>query len=542
MTTAREQVDFVKFSAGESIPWDGLTACQQTALGTLDEMIVGNARVGILKGYAGTGKTYLSTLIVRHLLACNWCVKVMAPTGRAAKVLGTILKSQGADASPRTIHSTIYDIQPQDFSKGQMSLFANTGELHDDRPHFFVVDESSMVGNLKTERKEEGLHFGSGSLLHDILEFANLAGNPDNRILFVGDPGQLPPVQGNATSPALNPFDIDAALPEATEGIGVVQAELTSIVRQERGSLREFVTEVRNAMRESMPLPKDAREDVRPLLPEQLTECYLGLTEGGRSPERAMVLAHRNADVYDYNVAIREALFPGSRDVVMPGEVLLVRRNVRMNDHGELDISSTQEDLKNGTFVKVVGEVRPLAPRKVSIHGGKHQVVLQFAQCRIRFIHAPKAEPLEVVLLTNMLDKGYWMDYRRHYHLLEVGILTDFKNRMMDEHGWTPPNPGDGHYVEYSRKAKSDKLLNALRVSYGYSVTVHSAQGGEWDHVIVDPENPARDWHTERHQSDYKRWVYTSATRARKKLWFLKRSVTTVTDTEPELGWEGDED
>ena len=537
--TESPPVEKTPFSASPHIERDSLTACQDEALRTLDAMIVGDARIGVLKGYAGTGKTFLSTLIIRHLTQCGWTVKVMTPTGRAAKVLGTILKNQGVNLEPRTIHSTIYSILPQDYSKGQMSLFADTQAGEFFGPTFFIVDESSMVGNVRSERKEEGLHFGSGSLLHDVLEHVDLAHHTDNRVLFVGDPGQLPPVMGGTASPALNPFDIPLALPEGTPPVTIVESELRSIVRQKEGSLREFVTDLRTAMHNGDSLPKDARQDVQALPPDHLTEHYLELTAQGRHPEAAMILAHRNADVIHYNLTVRSVLFPEAIEPVVEGDILLVRRNVRMTDNGELDISSSQEDLKNGTFVRVQSPPMPLPPRTVSLKGGKDKVTLRYAQCTVQFTSRPDAEPIEVVLLTNMLDRDYWMDYKKNYHLLEVGVLTDFKNRMMDEYGWAPPKPDDAHYVEYSRQAKSDKLLNALRVSYGYSVTVHSAQGGEWDHVIVDPQNPARDWLSERHQSEYKRWVYTSATRAKKKLWFIKRpAVPTVDGTE--LGLEQD--
>lgn len=541
MTEPSERVEKMPFTDNVHIPFQSLTQCQNEALKVLDHMVTGDAQIGILKGYAGTGKTYLSTLVIKHLMDCQWAVKVMTPTGRAAKVLATILKAQDAPIEPRTIHSTIYSILPQDYSKGQMSLFADTQAGEFFGPTFFIVDESSMVGDLKTERKEEGLHFGSGSLLHDVLEYVDLKHHPENRILFVGDPGQLPPVKGNAASPALHPYGIDMALPEGTGAVSIVETELTSIVRQAEGSLREFVTDVRSAMQTGEPLPKDARHDVQPLIPEHLTQRYLDLTHQGKKPESTMILAHRNADVIDYNLTVRAALHPDAMEPVVDDDILLVRRNVRMTDNGELDISSSQEDLKNGTFVRAKGPVRMLPPRTVAIHGGKDSVTLRFVQSSIQFVSSPESDPLDVVLLTNMLHREYWKDYKRNYHLLEVALLTDFKNRMRDEFGWSPPKPEDAHYAEYCRKAKADKLLNALRVCYGYSVTVHSAQGGEWDHVIVDPQNPARDWQQERHQSEYKRWVYTSATRAKEKLWFIKRSVMEPIEANIELGLESED-
>ena len=259
MTEAQRALACTPFSESPDIDHDGLTPCQVNALHTFDALLNDGAKIGILKGYAGTGKTFLSTLIIKHLLGIEKEVRVMTPTGRAAKVLGTVLKSHGADIDPKTIHSTIYSIQPLDYSKGQMSLFADTEPGAFYRPTFFIVDESSMVGNHKSDRKDEGLHFGSGSLLHDILEHIDLEGHPENRILFVGDPGQLPPVKGNSSSPALNPIDIDTALPLGTSPIPIVHAELTTIVRQKAGSLREFVTELRTAMRQGDSLPKNAR-------------------------------------------------------------------------------------------------------------------------------------------------------------------------------------------------------------------------------------------------------------------------------------------
>ena len=523
-TKLSELVSCVPFSESETIPLDNLTDCQAQALEVLDHLLTEEAKIGILKGYAGTGKTYLSALMIRHLQEQGWNVEVMTPTGRAAKVLSLAMKDLGTDIQPRTIHSAIYSIHPQDFSKGQASLFADTSEGDFFGPTFIIIDESSMVGDRKTERKEEGLHFGSGSLLHDILEYANLGNEPHNRILFIGDPGQLPPVMGDERSPALNGFDIDAALPSPTTAGPIISAELLTIVRQEQGSLREFVTDIRSAMRSGAPLPRNARKDARPLLPEKLVPTYLHLTRESGSPHSTMVLAHRNRDVIQYNLDLRKALRPNAQNAVEEGDILLVRRNVRLRDNGELDISSMQEDLKNGTFVRVCGPVVALPSKTVSIHG-KAEVTLRFVRCPLEFLSNSNPQPIEVVLVTNMLERDYWQDYKRNYHHLEVGILTDFKHRMLAKYGWAAPTPKDTHYAEFSREAKADKWLNALRVCYGYAVTVHNAQGGEWDNVIIDPDNPARDWEGEQYQSQYKRWVYTASTRAKKRLWFIKRSV-----------------
>lgn len=94
------------------------------------------------------------------------------------------------------------------------------------------------------------------------------------------------------------------------------------------------------------------------------------------------------------------------------------------------------------------------------------------------------------------------------------------------ERGWDPPKPGDLHYTQYDRAAQIDPYLRSVRVAYGYAVTVHNAQGGEWPVVYVDPaSNKARDWqHDPKHRMSFSRWVYTASTRAQKSLWFIRHA------------------
>ena len=120
-----------------------------------------------------------------------------------------------------------------------------------------------------------------------------------------------------------------------------------------------------------------------------------------------------------------------------------------------------------------------------------------------------------------------WMgtkeDRAKRYSMVESAVLV--AQRMRKERGWSPAKPGDLHYEDYSCAAKSDTYLNALRVAYGYSVTVHNAQGGEWPVVFVDPaSNKARDWQHDT-QMSFARWVYTASTRAKDALWFIKHTV-----------------
>ena len=168
-------------------------------------------KVGLLRGFAGTGKTWVARL------SNSW--KPPGGTSKCSHPQAERLKcwqtgwAYDVMASPQTIHSCIYDIQPQDYSSAQLNLFAETRTLETDRPTIVVVDEGSMVGNQKQKRKSSGFNFGSGSLLHDLFESVDFGSRDDVRMLFVGDSAQLPPVGGALEStPALTAEGIHEVL------------------------------------------------------------------------------------------------------------------------------------------------------------------------------------------------------------------------------------------------------------------------------------------------------------------------------------------
>ena len=201
------------------------------------------------------------------------------------------------------------------------------------RAYLWIVDESSMIGNQAyAENAEPGnMRFGTGSCLQDLLDSADLEGNDGLRILFVGDPGQLPPigVKGEGC-PALTPSAIAAMLPEPLQSnpTPIPAAELSEVKRQNEGSLLSFVTEVRVAMEAGEALPADPRESVRPLEYAELVDKYVALTEGGLHSARAVILTHTNKRVQQFNLQIRAALGRDQRLLHM-NDVLLVKRNQR---------------------------------------------------------------------------------------------------------------------------------------------------------------------------------------------------------------------
>ncbi len=496
-----------------------LSDCQQTALVNLNGLVNGDHRLGILRGYAGTGKTFLTALLVKYLTTeTDYDVVVMTPTGRAAKVLESEFDKHKITVWPRTIHSVIYKPQPIDYSNEVMTLFADVSASDSDSPSFYIIDESSMVGGEKRERRDHGLNFGSGSLLHDILEYANLRNNQKSRILFVGDPGQLPPIQGREHTPALLAHELLTVLTEMEiPGETVAECDLNTVLRQEDGSLKAFVTEVRTSFQTHIPLPRNRREQVNPLASEDVVSVFLDRSHRLQTPDRCVILAHRNADVYAYNQKVRAALGYSDHPLVQ-SEILLVRRNRRVIDYGDLNISRSEEDLTNGTFIQLVEALIFDSERTVGVRG--RQVTLRFWRATIRKVGSEHT--FTAVILQNMLDPEFWKDYQKSSQEMESAILIDFQQRMLAQHNLRPPKAGSLSYSRYKMLADRDAYLNALRVNYGYAVTVHNAQGGEWDTVIVDPRNPSREYNSVQHHIAYTRWIYTASTRARKELFFVK--------------------
>lgn len=528
--------EFESFRLRHEAEW---TPCQQEAWQRLAPLfdLDQNVQVGLLRGYAGTGKTHWVAQVVHFLETIGWRVRVLTPTGRAAQVIADRMAPYEVEAKPQTIHSCIYEIQPPDYSNAQLELFADTRVLGADEPTFVVVDEGSMVGDAKRspQAKAGSFNFGSGSLLHDLIESMDLATRPTVRMLFVGDAAQLPPVGGSTEdTPALTREGVERVLQELGCEGALVEAELRSVVRQNEGTLKQFVTSVREVMDSGEDLPRKAVDDVRPILSSDLMAAYLRETKEGEDPERAVILAHSNRDVYDYNIQVRAAMKRNDQRI-MPGEVLLVKRNVVLQDFGELEISNVLASLKNGTFVEVVDQPFLRRTHEVKLRG--EGVRLDFWSARIRILTTEKES--DVLMLANYLDPLLWSgspSQRLHLQsLLESAVLVDFQQRMLREKGWKPAKPRDAHYEEYNRAARTDRYLNALRIAYGYAVTVHNAQGGEWPVVFVDPaSNKAREWqHAPRHKLSFARWVYTASTRARQQLYFIRHSEALATESLP---------
>lgn len=459
-----------------------LTPSQQAVFEQFEDFVKSDEQVFIIKGSAGTGKTtMLKTLL--ESLKDQWHCVLMAPTGRAAFILG-----KKTDHPASTIHSQIYTIEEglKEDGSGKMvfSLRANDVEF---TKTIYFIDEASMVSNVNSEN--DIYKFGSGFLLNDLMEYCG-----DKKIVFVGDYAQLPPV-GQNISPALS----NEYLKEHFN-VSCKEAYLKEVVRQiADSSILTNATSIRNAIESETYNTFYINDGEDVIKSESILDDYYKFTSGVVN-EDAVVIAFSNSQVLDYNLAIRKNFFPNNNEErVLPGELLLVSRNNY----------SYNEELFNGTIIKVV-EASPnemVERRKVRYKSSQKdekgdtiikELELMFRNVRIE-THSHKQ--LDCIILDNFLTEKNG-NLSKDYH---QALLTDFNNRMQ----------GKIRGEEERHLAKrTDKYLNALICRYGYAITCHKAQGGEWNNVFADMST---DWGV--FNSRYFRWAYTAITRSNGKLW-----------------------
>ena len=458
-------------------------------------------RCFIIKGAAGTGKTTLIRSLVPALRAQGLHPALMAPTGRAAMVLG---KRTGCES--RTIHSHIYNCadEPIKNEEGNALKFIfplKHGYGHDVEDTAFIVDEASMVGLSKHDNDRELFQYGSGSLLHDLIDYAGLnVPNTTNVLIFVGDPYQLPPVLENcSTPPALD----ESKIQELT-GHEPYIVELTEVYRQTEGSgILTEATKLRKCLKH-----KDFN-CCRFLAHEDLTienaEHFLDSLRPEIDLDDKIVIAHTNNRVKELNDLVRSRLHYLTPYPVV-GERLLVIRNAR----------SAKRDGKinqfyNGEFVKVERdyEVEHHLDGFYTPKDGHKSYHFNFVWRRmdISWIYAPEHGVCRSVWvnISPIVTKEWEEDEPYAPIALYNGVKKAIEDKLRKEGRLTKSELKDA--LEYS------VLLKAPVVKFGYAVTGHKSQGGEWKHAWVDYTfGPAV------HSEFFFRWAYTATTRAKQHL------------------------
>ncbi len=480
-----------------------LTADQQNVLGALKEFVsAGMEKCFLLQGYAGTGKTFLIRRFVQWLQSEKMGFMLSAPTGRAGKVLA---EKTGYPAG--TIHRSIYGMDrlleiPGAKEEDRFKFYYGLKLIApDERPRVIVVDESSMVSDREDD--EKFLRFGSGRLLKDLLEFAGeKQGDSRCQVVFVGDPAQLPPI-GMDISPAL-----DAEYLKKEFGVESRRAALRQVVRQEGNSA---ILKAAERIRADIEARRENRLEICPDAKElieidsgQVVDLWEKTCPKDREPDLApplICVTWRNKTALEFNVSVRARLH-GQGDGMQP---------VQARDYLMIVCNNYKTGLWNGELALVKSAAEKNEIRTVGIRSkeGLKRIELAFRQVTLAVpCGGGSVSAITCMILENVL-------FGRERDLTEdeqIALWVDFKNR----------NPGLlPRTDEFKLALAADPYFHALRVKFGYAVTCHKAQGGEWPTAIVVFER-------QRPVLENLRWAYTAITRAKNTLFgigFPRRGI-----------------
>ncbi|MDR9486963.1 AAA family ATPase [Salibacter sp.] len=441
------------------------TKDQENCLSRLEEFTLKDRKqLFILRGYAGTGKTTCISALVKWSKAIGQNTVLLAPTGRAAKVM-----SNYSGKPAFTIHKFIYRLldlgeQGYHFSRKENKL-KNT---------IFIVDEASMISGE--------LSAGESNLLDDLIDF--VFENLSNQLILVGDIAQLPPV-GTDLSPALVPKDMLGRYKLTIDG-----AELKEVVRQEHLSgILENATLIRkNIESGNKTLPEFIinNEDVFSINSNEMSEIVESvMSEYGE--DGFIVITRSNKLANMYNEQLRKAVLYRENEIDAGDLIMIVRNNYYW-------LGSDREDfIANGDIVQV---------DRVTNYENIED--FKFAQASITFINSEEEKQIDAVLLLNTLSEP-------SSNLNKEDQKKLFNERM------------SFFYEEYGHKkkallaVKSDPYYNALQIKFAYSFTCHKSQGGQWPVVFIDQSFFKDEWLDQ----DYLRWLYTAVTRATDKVYFV---------------------
>lgn len=453
---------------------------QEISLDKLSEFIFsGDDRaLFMLCGYAGTGKTTLVSALVRTLVQLQRRVVLLAPTGRAAKVFSSY-SGRGA----LTIHKCIYR---------QKSIIDNTCfTLSENRLRnaLFIVDEASMIANGGMSG------FGSGALLDDLVEF--VYSGDGCRLLLLGDTAQLPPV-GETISPALS---VDYL---RSMGLSVTCVELTQVMRQTEGSgILTNATMLRNIVSSgSLLLPRlrlVGFPDISIVTGENLIET-IETEYGAVGLEETIVLCRSNKRANIYNEGIRRRILYREDELNRGDLLMVVKNNYFWREYLGREDKSLLEKLDfvaNGDVVEIL-----------RVSGVEDMYGFRFADVTLSL---PDYDcEMDVKILLDTLAS-------------ESPSLTRDEGERLFEAVWE-----DYSDIRSKRKRmeqlRQNPYFNAIQVKYGYAVTCHKAQGGQWKTVFLDQGFVAPDALS----ADYFRWLYTAFTRATDRLYLVNWSAQYV--------------
>ncbi|MBL7885981.1 MAG: AAA family ATPase [Flavobacterium sp.] len=430
---------------------------------------INNDSIFVLKGYAGTGKTTVISTIVNHLIEINKKYVLLAPTGRAAKVIANY-----SNKPSFTIHKKIYF--PKKSSGGGVAF---TMQQNKHKNTIFIVDEASMISDQSNESKL----YENGSLLDDLISY--IYSGENCKMILLGDTAQLPPVNLDI-SPALNTDTLELNYDKKVDWI-----ELDEVMRQELNSgILYNATELRELLKDNF-----------------IADFQFKL--------RGFKDIVRLTDGYDIQDAINQAYSNYS----IEDTAFIVRSNKRANQYNEqirMKILDKESELSTGDFLMVVknnyfwlkekDEAGFIANGDIievlEIFAFKELYGFNFAKVKIRMVDYPNQKPFETVLILDTIKSEAPSLTYEQSNLLYEEVMKDY------EHLTTK-------YAKF-QKVKENEYFNGLQVKFSYAITCHKSQGGQWNTVFV--EQPYLPDGIDR---DYIRWLYTAITRAKDKLYLI---------------------
>jgi len=421
----------------------------------------------LLKGYAGTGKTTIISTVVNSLWKAEKKAVLLAPTGRAAKVISVYSKKQAL-----TIHKKIYFPKKQ---KNGSVEFVIQPNKHVNT--IFIIDEASMIPDKPSNAKL----FETGSLLDDLISYVYSGKNC--KIVFIGDTAQLPPVKLNV-SPAL-----EATTLELDYHKDVTEIELDEVMRQHENSgilanathLRLLIDNHATNFQFDLNYPDIIRLEDGYDIEDAITTTYDNI-----GVEDTAFIVRSNKRANQYNEQIRTKI-RGQENEISTGDYVMVVKN----NYYWLKDSSEAGFIANGDICEVM-----------RINSIKELYGFKFAEVSIRMIDYPNQKPFETVLLLDTLtSESPSLSYEESNQLYQE-VKEDYAHEKSK--------------YKQLLAVKNNKYFNALQVKFSYAMTCHKSQGGQWENVFIEqPYLP------EGITTDYLRWLYTAITRAKEKLFLI---------------------
>jgi len=424
------------------------------------------SEIMLVKGYAGTGKTTLVSSLVKTLGSLKQKSVLLAPTGRAAKVLSAYTHHPAW-----TIHKKIYR---QKSGKDGLGEFVLDRNLH--KNTYFIVDEASMIGARSPDS-----FFGTGDLLRDLLDYVEMGSQC--RLILVGDTAQLPPV-GLDISPALKRESLEQY------GYHVREIEMTDVVRQTKDSgILYNATSIRSLITASIEDYPDfdfnSFQDISMLTGTELLEA-IGASYDRFGTGETIVVTRSNKRANRFNAGIRSQIL-WREEQVSPGDLLMVVKN----NYFWKDEQNRIDFIANGDIVRVEKVLHT-----EEVHGHK------FATISITLPDYDEME-LEVKVVLDVIDLDAPSLSYDQQKTLYMSVAEDY--------------PKEVNRKQLATKIAIDPYYNALQVKFAYAVTCHKSQGGQWKSVFLD-----QGFFTDEMLSlDYLRWLYTAFTRASDHLYLV---------------------